>query len=199
MGLVNTQVFIGTRCRLCRHKDARFINGWVQYFRGDSLLVQTEEGAGCEPGDAMYLEAYGPKVKGSAGAILVAVGLPEGEASGSAKLSLRLNEPLKVSTHNEASRVLVSGMEAQVSAAGSTFNAKVRDVSANGVGLLTDQELAKDSEITIVLNTAMGPIKATGKVRHVRKSSEGFRTGVELVGLSRLDGSRWKKLTGEAA
>ena len=147
----------------------------------------------------MYLEAYGPKVKGSAGAVWEAIGLAEGETSGKAKLSLRLNEPLMVTTHNEASRVLVSGMEAQISASGSTFKAKVRDVSVNGVGLLTDQELAKDSEIVIVLNTALGPIKATGKVRHVRKSPEGFRTGIELVELSRLDGSRWKKLTGEAA
>jgi hypothetical protein len=66
------------------------------------------------------------------------------------------------------------------------------------VGLISESEIAK-GECSVVLNTAMGPIKAHAIVRHVRKSKDKYRVGVELVGFSRLDGSRWRRLTGEAA
>lgn len=201
MGLVNSQVFIGTRCRLCRHKDARFINGWIEFFRGESLLVLTEDASGCEPGDHLFLEAYGHRVKGSADTTLVAVSADdEGEEnSGTTKLSLRLNETIRVTDHNEPSRVLVRGMGAEITFNGTAIRAKVRDVSVNGVGIVSEQEVPKGSEIGIVIGTAMGPIKAQGKVRHVRKANDEFRLGIELVQLSRLDGSRWRKLMGEAA
>ncbi len=197
MGLVNAQVFIGTRCRLCRHRDAKFVNGWIQYFKGESLVVSTEDAMGTEPGDEFFMEAYGPKVKGSANTLATTVSAAG--SNGKVQVSLRLVEPVKIAQHNEPTRILVEHMTAEVTYNGAKFMAKIRDVSLGGIGLLCDHEIAKGSQLDLGMNTQMGVISATGIVRHVRKQDEGFRIGVELQVLSRLDGSRWRKLMGEAA
>jgi len=64
---------------------------------------------------------------------------------------------------------------------------------------VSDQEFAKGAEVVLTIETNVGQISATGVVRHVRKQQDKFRVGVELLGLSRLDGSRWRKLMGAAA
>jgi hypothetical protein len=203
MGLVNPQVFVGNRCRLCRHKDAKFVNGWVQYFRGESLIVTTEDTIGSEPGDKFYVEAYGAKIKACVNATLKGVAAPDKPEDGlpaePAKLTFLIYGHLQVVENGEASRVLVDQMYANVKVGELALKAKVRDVSIKGVGLIVEAELAKGAELTIELETPMGPVTCVGVVRHVRKERGKNRVGVELTGLSRLDGSRWRRLLGEAA
>lgn len=192
---MSTLPFIGTRCRLSRHKDAKFVNGWVTLFKGESVCVATEDPLGSEPGDAFYLEAYGPKSKACAPAVLRLIEPGEGEA----KLTFQLTGHVKVVDNAEPTRVLVNRMHADVSCSGSSFRAQVRDVSIKGVGLVTEQALSKGAEVEMTIGTSLGPIAAKGVVRHVREQNGKYRVGVELTGLSRLDGSRWKRLLGEAA
>jgi hypothetical protein len=203
MGLVNPQVFVGTRCRLCRHRDAKFVNGWIQYFRGESLIVTTDDTIGSEPGDNFYVEAYGSKIKACVNATLKGIAAqdaPEGgQAAEPAKLTFLIYGHLQVVENGEASRVLVDRMFANVKVGGQAFQAKVRDVSIKGVGLFVESDLAKGTEISLEFETPMGPVVCTGVVRHVRKERGKNVAGVELTGLSRLDGSRWRRLLGEAA
>jgi hypothetical protein len=206
MGLVNTQFFVGTRCRLSRHKDAKFVNGWVQYFRGESIVVTAEDHLGSEPGDTFYVEAYGPKAKACMNAVLKIVDADntlsdeaEGQAVPLIKLTLQLKGHLQVVDNAEASRVMVDRMFATFKAAGVEFRAQIRDVSVHGIGLITDAKLATGTELELTIETALGPVVSKGVVRHVRDYRGKFRVGVELTQLSRLDGSRWKKLLGEAA
>lgn len=200
MGLVNAQLFIGTRCRLCRHRDAKFVNGWIQFFRDESLVIATDDFQGSEPGDDFFIEAYGPKIKGSVNATATSITRgQEAEGTTRAQLSLRLKEPIRISEHTEASRQLVTGMSADVKFEAVELTAKVRDVSLAGVGLVCEQSVAPGTELTLAIGTPVGTITANGIVRHVREVNGAFRVGVELVELSRLDGSRWRKLMGEAA
>jgi hypothetical protein len=206
MGLVNTQLFVGTRCRLARHRDARFVNGWVQYFRGESLVVTTEDALGSEPGDTFFVEAFGPKAKACMEAVLKAVDADasvyeqaEGQAAPLAKLTLHLKGHLQVHDNAEASRVLVEGVYATVSVGGGSSKAEVRDISTTGIGLLLEVPVQKGDELDMTVDTMLGPIAAKGVVRHVRQYRGKYRAGVQLTGFSRLDGSRWRKLLGEAA
>ena len=196
MGLVDPRFFVGTRCRLSRHKDAKFVNGWVEYFRGESLIVTTEDHMGSETGDKFYVEAYGSKAKACMNAVLRSASAEEGKPF---KLSLQLEGHLQVVDNSEASRVLVDQMQAKVTYGGTTFIAKVRDVSIKGVGLVTDSEIAKGAQIALEMDTPVGPVTAQGIVKHVRADHGKFRVGVELQSFTRLDGSRWRKLLGEAA
>ncbi len=206
MGLVNTQFFVGTRCRLSRHKDAKFVNGWVQYFRGESIVITAEDHLGSEPGDTFYVEAYGPKAKACMEAVLKQVDSDntlsdeaEGQAIPLVKLTLQLKGHLQVVDNAEASRIMVDRMFASFELGGTVVRAQVRDVSVHGIGIITDAQLEKGAELELTIGTALGPVIGKGVVRHVREYRGKFRVGVELTSLSRLDGSRWKKLLGEAA
>jgi hypothetical protein len=79
------------------------------------------------------------------------------------------------------------------------FRAQVRDVSVKGIGLITDAQVSAGMEIDMKIGTSIGPVVAKGIVKHVREYRGKQRVGIELTGLSRLDGSRWRKLLGEAA
>jgi hypothetical protein len=197
---------VGTRCRLSRHKDAKFVNGWVQLFRGESLVVTTEDHLGSEPGDTFYVEAYGPKAKACMEAVLKNVDAEvslqdevEGQTVPLTKLNLQLKGHLQVVDNAESSRVMVDRMFATFKVNDMQFRAQVRDVSVKGIGLITDAQVSQGMELEMKIGTSIGPVIAKGVVKHVRDYRGKFRVGIELTDLSRLDGSRWKKLLGEAA
>jgi hypothetical protein len=206
MGLVNTQFFVGTRCRLSRHKDAKFVNGWVQFFKGESLVVTTEDHMGSEPGDTFYVEAYGPKAKACMDAVLKTIDAEvsmqeevEGQSVPLTKLNMQLKGHLQVVDNAEASRVMVDRMFATFQVNDTQFRAQVRDVSVKGIGLITDAKVSAGMEIEMRIGTSIGPVVAKGMVKHVREYRGKYRVGIELTDLGRLDGSRWRKLLGEAA
>jgi hypothetical protein len=204
--LVNTQFFVGTRCRLSRHRDAKFVSGWVQLFRGESLVVTTENALGSEPGDIFFVEAYGPKAKACMEATLSLVetdsspeDVVQGKEAALHRLSLQIKGHVQVVDHHESSRTLVSGVFATVTCARIESKAEVRDVSPKGLGLVMDQSVEKGADVALKIETSLGPIGATGVVRHVREANGKHRVGIELTNLQRLDASRWRKLVGEAA
>ena len=169
-------------------------------------MVTTENPLGSEPGDTFYVEAYGPKAKACmevALRLIEAETAPEDAVQGSGaayhRLSLQLNGHVQIVDHHESSRTLVSGVFATMTVSGVEMKAEVRDVSPKGLGLVTDRAVEKGAEVSLKIETSLGPIGATGVVRHVRESNGKHRVGIELTNLPRLDASRWRKLVGEAA
>ena len=201
MGLVNSEAFVGTRCRLYRKKDARIINAWVQYFRGNSIIVSINDEFECCNGEHYYVEAFGHKVKACLDTKLIkfAHEATAEDCGPRTTVTLRVEGQIQVADSVEQSRHLVEGMSVELKFGATLFNAVVRDVSKDGSGIVADEPWEVGLPVTLRIDSPLGRIEASGEVRYSKPAEGKFRIGIKLKELSRIDGSRWRRLLGLAA
>ncbi|MCH8977757.1 MAG: PilZ domain-containing protein [Armatimonadetes bacterium] len=205
MGLVDLSVFLGTRCRLFRRKDAKVFNGWIKHFRGAALIVTTDDQLECAAGEQFYVEVAGPRVK----ACLDVVKTGEADTGqddhasprgGRARaLKFQILGHVQLAQSDEQSRVLVSGMSAELSLGSIKVSAWVHDVSESGLGLVLEEPLASGVPVELQLHTPAGTVLCTGTVVYAKPCENGARIGVSLDEMSRIDGSRWSRLLADVA
>lgn len=201
MSLVHSEAFVGMRCRLYRRKDARIINAWVQYFRGSSIVVTTDDEFEGESSEHFYIEAFGSKVKACLDASFVkslSVGGQDEENVRTA-ITLKVNGQIQVSHSDEPPRQLVEGMSVELEYGAMTFTALVRDISREGIGIISQEPWNVGMSVEIKIKSPLGPIQAEGEVKYVKPANGQYRIGIHIDRLSRLDDSRWRLLLGEAA
>ncbi len=205
MGLVDLSVFLGARCRLYRRKDVKILNGWIQRLRGATLIVTTEDQFECAAGEQFYVEAAGPKVK----ACLDVVKTGEEDTGqddaaspcggGARALRFEILGHVQLAQSDEQSRVLVSGMSAELSLGSLEIPAWVHDVSESGLGIVLEEPVASGMPVELQLNTPAGTVLCTGTVVYAKPCENGARIGVSLDEMSRIDGSRWSRLLAKVA
>lgn len=201
MSLVNSEAFVGMRCRLYRRKDARIINAWVQFFRGSSIVVTTDDEFEAESLEQYYIEAFGSKVKACLDASFVK-SLSIGEkVDGRVRtaITLKVEGQVQISDSDEQPRQLVAGMTVELEFGAITFTAWVRDISREGIGIISDDPWDVGMPVEIKIKSPLGPIQAEGEVKYVKPTNGQYRIGIHIDRLSRLDDSRWRLLLGEAA
>ena len=201
MGLVNSEAFVGTRCRLYRKKDSRITNAWVQYYRGNSFIVSVVEEFDCDRGEQYYIEAFGQNVKVCLNTSLVKyshVSMGE-DCSPRTAVTFKVEGQVQVAASDEQSRHLVEGMAVGLEIGQECCEAVVRDVSANGIGIIADHQWDVGLSVVLRIDSALGPIRASGVIRYVIPADAKFRIVIQLNDLSRLDGSRWQRLLGISA
>ena len=203
MALVDLSAFLGARCRLYRRKDAKVLNGWIQHFKGATLIVTTEDQLECASGDQFYLEAAGSDRK----ACLDVIKAGEADtaqadaaaASSGRDLFFQILGHVQLARSDEQSRVLVSGMSAELSFGAHKVPARVNDVSESGLGLVMDKPLPAGMPVELRLNTPAGTVFCTGTIAYAKPCENGTRVGVSLDEMSRIDGSRWRRLFADVA
>ena len=119
--------------------------------------------------------------------------------NGDRALSLRIVGQARLIESDEQSRMLVSGMTAELTSGSATVRVPIHDVSESGLGLIVDQSVATGIQVELQLETPAGTVHRIGTVVYSRPSGDGARVGVALEEMSRIDGSRWRKLLGVAA
>ena len=198
-------IFVGARCRLYRRKDAKILNGWILHFQGAMLIVSTDDQFECAAGEQFYVEAAGPDVKACLDVVMTGEtdtsrDDPSSPCGGRARaMSFQILDHVQLARSDEQSRLLVSGMSAELSFGSLKVPASVHDVSESGLGFVADEPLSSGMSVEVQLNTPAGPVFCTGIIAYVKPRGNGARVGVTLDEMSRIDGSRWRRLLADVA
>jgi hypothetical protein len=217
MPRIASKDFVARRARFQRVSDAKIFHGWVRDFVGQSLVIATSTESAMRIGDCFLVEITGNGVLARLQAKLAAFGdirMAESteETLGGTQAKLVtvsttdvefrvVGQPAFVET-NEQQRILAWGVTALIRRiGGASIEAKVVDLSLDGIGLTVREKFEKDEPVELDITTPYGQVTATAHVRYCRmpKNSFEYRLGLRFDDMGRLDRPRWTRLLEGAA
>ncbi len=185
--------FAQTRARMQRLSDARFFAGWVHSASNGEIIVEMNATDGLAPGQVFLVQAFGQEACAmfEATARLIA----------DKRVVLRIGGSIRFLEPGEEARLRVKGVSAEVSIDDMAVEAVLADMSQNGVGIATSDPLPKGQRVSIQFETPLGKIESNGEVRYCSQSGldDGFRVGVRLDKMDRLNRARWIRLLSDKA
>lgn len=209
--------FAGSRVRFQRLRDAALFNGWVESFDGKHLSVTAATDRAVLAGDIAQFEIAGFSARSIFRAHLwdVAIASVNADCDVQTLAGMSLLHVKSVTMYFEVVgdvRLVPSVEKGRLKSSsvgmnlllpnGGTSQARIVDVSVEGVGILSEVSLAQNQEIPFVIESHLGPVQGVGQVRYCRRdsNSEGhFRIGIRLASLGRIDVHRWHRVIAEAA
>jgi hypothetical protein len=181
--------YANTRTRLQRLNDAKFFSGWVTDFDEVEVRIRLNVSGECEPGDRFLVEIYGTKAVASFQA--------EIEIAFDNQVHLAITPPVKYRSTTETARMSVSDMYGVIEYDGSEMDARVADISREGMGLVVKSLIPKDAEVTYRIASPVGEVRGLGQVRYCRMDPSGnglYRLGLRILQLSRIEQAKWLRL-----
>lgn len=185
----NIEEVRGTRCRLQRLSDLKFISGWVRDVAPDQLRIELKDRISVELGDRFNVEAS---------IDLATVGLPCKVTNvKSDTLTLEVTgEPL-VTTPGQEARYQAGGINVLVHGSEKPIQAEAVDISAHGIGILVYQQMSRFAKIRLSVRGPSAAVECVGVVRYCRADSiekDAFRVGMEIQFEDRLSRAMWMRL-----
>ena len=179
----------GTRCRLQRLSDLKFISGWVRDVGPDQLKIELKDRIVVEPGDRFNVEAS---------IELATVGLPCQATDVKAELiTLAVTgEPL-VTTPGQEARYQAEDITVIVHGSERSFEGDAVDISANGIGVLVDDQMERFAKTRLSVRGTGAVVECVGIVRYCRPDSvykDSYRVGFEIQFEDRLSRAMWLRL-----
>ena len=211
MARINAHDFVGTRCRFQRLRDAKLFNGWIEDFNSEKLDVSTSAEATAQVGEEFRFEGFGHHISVVFTARIEEVGLfdltgPGGSLSVVDGSSARMLEsrrstfrmtvcgPLRFSASPESVRMQTPDLPIRIAFGASEVEGVAVDVSPNGIGVVSREEVKPGSTVAVQIATPTGPIRAQGLIRYCRKDTERdghFRFGVMFTEMGRIERPKW--------
>lgn len=186
---MDIQRFLGTRVRLQRLGDGKFFTGLLGDLTQSNCRISVKKTEGIEVGDQFVTQVFG---HGASALLKGTVNAKSDE-----QIVMMLNEPIKLIQSSEQARIAVTDVKAILRYEGESIEAAVLDVSIGGAGLQVAQVLERGATIELAMDSPHGPVAAVGIVRYCRPEPDVenlFRVGVQLNGMSRVDGARWRRM-----
>jgi hypothetical protein len=179
------------RCRLQGLQDASLHFGWVTSFDDGVIHVEVNSKRPINQGDFLYLEVS------AANALLTFVAYVTSAAG--ATISLQVSSEVEERKLKSESRIRVRSFEGYVAcSSGSHKQISVVDVSENGFGFVSQEQIDVTGPCGITLTSAYGDINLQGDVRHAHndKDLSAYRGGVLIQDMDRVSRARWVRLIG---
>lgn len=204
--------FINTRTRFQRLEDARLFSGWVTFLSSKVCVVSVEEEGNVLPGQQFRFQVFGRDATATFQARL--------EVASGTLLAFGLTSSIRNTAGGEEMRLRVQRISAQVyscppRANGSEGNdvsemqlgvlpeplgeGQVVDISAKGIGFIATRAFAKEERLLLMLDTPWGQTECQVQVRYCKPSGKGFRVGVQILAMDRLNTGRYSRLLQSAA
>ena len=217
MARINARDFVGTRCRLQRLRDAKVFNGWIESFFGNRVDVSVSTEAAVHIGDEFRIEGFGHHIAVVMTAKVEDVGVldmlnstrlievVEGTNARmievrKATLQLTVSGPLRYSASPESVRLLSPDLPVAIGAGPREVSAIAVDVSPNGLGCVSPEQIEPGSQVTVMVSTPGGQVRAQALIRYCRKDPDcqgHFRFGVMFTDMGRVERPRWEKFIAE--
>ena len=177
--------FVNNRVRMQRLSDAKLFSGWVSSISKRHAIVQVSTILEVSAGDRFRFEVVG---KG-------ATALFEGrlEMASGTILVFGVTTSIRAFPSKEDARARTRCLSALVyrlagseskEISGDAIEAQVVDISANGVGLLSQIQFAKGDRLHLEIDQARA--RCEGEVRYCRSEEVGFRIGIRITQTDRL-------------
>lgn len=179
----------GTRCRLQRLRDLKFLSGWILDVGPRELKIELKNEVQVEIGDKFNVEAS---------INLATVGLPC-VATGASKTSLTLEivgEAL-LTTPGQEARYQATDITVSVHGGEKPIQAEAVDISASGLGVLTYDPMPRFAKARLAVRGSSAALECIGIVRYCRADAiekDAFRIGFEIQFEDRLSRAMWLRL-----
>jgi hypothetical protein len=206
--------FINTRTRFQRISDARLFSGWVSFLSSKVAVVSVEDDVTVQSGQKFLFQVFGRDATATFEARL--------EVASGTLLAFALTSSIRNSAGGEEMRLRVQRMTAQIFSGpepsedcGEAKNelrelqlgvvpellgeAQVVDISAKGLGMVANRAFAKEDRLSLMLDTSWGITECKVQVRYCKPSGKGFRIGVQILEMDRLNTGRYSRLLQSAA
>jgi hypothetical protein len=188
------KVFVATRARLQRLKDAKFFGAWIKDLTAYELRIKLPPHTEISPGDSFHVEMYSAQVSAVCKATFTSRREDE--------WILNVNDAIKPLPPKENLRLHMGGLPGKIQFDGVEYDMTVQDISSEGMGLVTDCFAPRGATVCIEVETEQGPIVCTGEVRYCRQEATNtnqFRLGLLLNPMGRLERARWARIFEEYA
>lgn len=184
----------GTRCRLQRLRDLKFLAGWVREVAPTQLKIELKSNIAVEVGDKFNVEASIDKAT---------VGLPcEVTAVKGEHLTLSITGDALLTTPGQEARYQADGITVSVHGGGKEIQAEAVDISANGLGILTFDQMQRFAKFRLAVRGSSAAAECIGVVKYCRADTvykDAFRIGFEIEFEDRLSKMMWLRLVQSAS
>ncbi len=181
------------RIRLQRGSSGEWLAGWVTHLSRDEARVHLWNFLVMKADEPVVGECYGQgTVARFNGRIIAQAGQD---------LAIAVHGSISYAPSEETPRIQASGLMGTLRSRMGDAMMQVLDVSPLSLGTMVDMPLDPGDQLAMSLSTEMGPIDAKVTVANCRPdgTSEGFRVGLHIVDMARLDRARWGRLVIERA
>lgn len=179
----------GTRCRLQRLSDLKFLSGWIREANLKELKVELKNDARVEVGDKLNVEAS---------IDLATVGMPCIVADVEGALStLNVTGDVLLTTPGQGARYRASDITISIHRGAGPIQAEAVDISANGLGALTYESFSRFAKVRLAIRGTSAAVECIGTVRYCRPDPterDAYRIGFEIEFEDRLSRAMWLRL-----
>jgi hypothetical protein len=197
--LTLTHDLIGARASFQRLRDAKILHGWIEAIEGARLLVRASLPVSLGTGEQFAFRVTGPHGDVAFEATL----RTEGQTASGTRLQNSEEQMLLFEAGGRMVTLPPSGDPRFRSSIGTVFlgtdglEARVQDVSPEGLGLLVPVAFQRGQTTRVVIGTPAGEVVTEAEVRYCRKASDApvsYRVGLYLNALDRVNRARWNTL-----
>ncbi len=180
----------GTRCRLQRISDLKFFSGWVRQVTVDRIKVELKGKPIVATQDRFNVEA-------SIEHATVSFPCDAIDVHGN-MLTLDISGEPTLSTPGQEARYQANGITVSVHRGdGTPVQAEAVDISANGLGILTYDEVPRFAKTRLAVRGPFAAVECVGMVRYCRQDTverDAYRIGFEIQFEDRLSKAMWLRL-----
>jgi hypothetical protein len=179
----------GTRCRLQRLRDLKFLSGWVRSATAQQITIELKEAVPAEEGEKYNLE-------GATGGSNLAYPCMLIKADGGLYRLSVTGEPL-VTTPGQEPRYRAYNIEVSMQGPDSAIQSQAIDISASGIGVLTFEPLPRFARVKLAVRNSSTSVECLGTVRYCRPDQDErgcYRIGVQVDFEDRLSRAMWARM-----
>lgn len=177
--------FISTRAKLESVSDpTNHFFAWVADVRGSRLHLKVDNGPKIEAGSVFSIQLSSNR--SSSNFEIEFMGMESGNCVFHMPELIRMEPPIEQARRRTGVKTAtIKPSEVVVD---------VIDVGPKGIGIMTSESFDSDTELDLVLDTLLGDIQLSAKVVYSRFEETGFRTGLTISKIGRIDEARWNQL-----
>jgi len=177
--------FISTRAKLESVSDpTNQFFAWVADVKGSRLHLKVDNGPKIDPGSVFSIQLSSNR--SSSNFDIEFMGMESGNCVFHMPELIRMEPPI------EQARRRAGVKTATIKATDVIVD--VIDVGPKGIGILASESYDSETELDLVLDTVLGDIQLSAKVVYSRFEETGFRTGLTISKIGRIDEARWNQL-----
>lgn len=177
--------FLSTRAKLESVNDATCnFFAWVFDVRGSRIHLKVDNAPKIEPGSIFHIKLSSNR--SSSNFDVEFMGMESGNCVFHMPELIRMEPPIEQARRRTGVKTATIRPSDVV--------VDVIDVGPKGIGIMTTESFDSDTELDLVLDTLLGDIRLSAKVVYSRFEETGFRTGLTISKIGRIDEARWNQL-----
>lgn len=177
----------GARFRAQRLRDARPFYGWIEGLKGTSLGVTIHGNHDLEVNDALQFE-----IEGKDASVTLRAVMRHPAIRNFAEFTI-VDEARKTAA-SKAPRKRVPHMTITLQVGEAEITGRVVDISISGAGIELPVQLERGSTVIATFEFDSKRASCPAEVRYCRADGDGFRAGLQIGEMNRLESARWMML-----